>query len=101
HFKQHLRARRLRRRLLVAFQRLAPDAELKHSHVSPLGPGSRICSTVRWDSLQRAANSAQERVVQLIPSQLLTKGRAECALPGLKRICSERALTSASAPKGT
>src|SRR5215831_14356757 len=101
HFKQHLRARRLRRRLLVAFQRLAADAELKHSHVSPLGPGSRICSTVRWDSLQRAANSAQERVCQLIRSQLLTKGTAQCPLSGVKQTSHGNALMSAFDPKRT
>src|SRR6516165_3362734 len=88
HFKQHLRALRLRRRLLVAFQWLATDTELKHSHVSPLGLGSRTCSTVRWDSLQRAANSAQERVCQLIRSQLLTKRTAQCPLSGVKRTSS-------------
>ena len=33
HFEQHLRARGLWCRLLVAFQRLATNAELKHAHI--------------------------------------------------------------------
>ena len=74
HFEQHLRARGLWRRRLVAFQRLTADAELKHAHVPPLGLGRRVCSIMPRDSLQRAANSAQGRVCGLIRSPWAPNG---------------------------